>query len=461
MALWVLLAAVAAVPRIALALHPGLWADEIFSLAMATGHSLEHHAGEANPVLGDFVEPPNPQPPSAFRRYMQHDASPAGPGRVIRAVQLSDTSPPLYYLVLNLWTRIFGTSDAALRLFSTACAMACLPLLWLLGLDVGGRRSAIACCVLFAVSPLSLYYAAEGRMYSLVWLLTLLLAWSTLSLSKSGPRPQVLALWILSAGAGLLTHYFFVFVLAAVIGWLFLYPGKLSRPHVVGLALVTTAIVLPWYAQIPESLGRWRVTSGWLDRPLTADLLIINPIRLAASYVSVSGIWGGDTPERSHCCVLLLALHSARLAAGAGAIVYGTPAAPVDLGMWRGLRTSCLRPVAWHLYIVDRALRASWFSCGDVAGWVRTEPAVTDDLCRLPDLYSFDLASGGPKRVRRAVTVLGAVPRGWSPSRRIQRVQRLDHCPLDSIRRAWGCTLRRKRNAYCLVGRSTQDAYGT
>src|SRR5215470_7892696 len=108
---WFFVISVAALLRIGLALHPGLWSDEIFSLAMATGHSLEHPAEEANQALGDYVEPLDPQPPSTFRRYMQHEESPAGPRRVMRAVLLSDTSPPLYYLILNLWSRVAGTSD--------------------------------------------------------------------------------------------------------------------------------------------------------------------------------------------------------------------------------------------------------------------------------------------------------------------------------------------------------------
>ena len=37
----ILLLAVAAFLRIILAFQPGIWGDEIFSLAMATGHSLE------------------------------------------------------------------------------------------------------------------------------------------------------------------------------------------------------------------------------------------------------------------------------------------------------------------------------------------------------------------------------------------------------------------------------------
>ena len=53
------------------ALNQGLWVDEIFSLAMATGHSLEHPAARANPALGDFVELPQPVPPATYRRYME------------------------------------------------------------------------------------------------------------------------------------------------------------------------------------------------------------------------------------------------------------------------------------------------------------------------------------------------------------------------------------------------------
>ncbi len=51
--------ALAAGLRVALLDRQGLWADEIFSLAIATGHSLEHPAGEADPSRGSgpFVSP--------------------------------------------------------------------------------------------------------------------------------------------------------------------------------------------------------------------------------------------------------------------------------------------------------------------------------------------------------------------------------------------------------------------
>ena len=133
----VLLTLVAVALRIQAASRPGLWADEIFSLAMATGHSLEHPAKDADPALGDFVQSPEARTSQHFRGYAQQDPRPAGPGRVVRAVLLSDTSPPLYYLVLNLWIRGFGTGDAALRLFSVWWAALSLPLLWLVGRQIG------------------------------------------------------------------------------------------------------------------------------------------------------------------------------------------------------------------------------------------------------------------------------------------------------------------------------------
>jgi len=167
--LWTLLGVfvIAALLWICVAGRSGLWVDEVFSLAIATGHSLEHPTAAADPTQGDFVEPDHAVPAEEFRRYLKHDNPPASPARVVRAVLLSDTSPPLYYLLLYGWTLVFGTSDIVLRLFSIACSLACLPLLVAIARRTGGKGAVFASCVLFAFSPLSIYYFTEGRMYSL------------------------------------------------------------------------------------------------------------------------------------------------------------------------------------------------------------------------------------------------------------------------------------------------------
>ena len=201
--------------RIVLALRPGVWGDEIFSLAMATGHSLEHPAAEARPALGDFVQPPAATASSSFRRYAEHEDPAVGPGRVIRAVRLSDTNPPLYYLLLSAWTRVTGTGDQSLRFFSLLWAALTLPFLWRLGRDLGDRVVGWTAVVLYAWSPVSVFYSIEGRMYSHGMVPRDRAGLADDSGSRTAARPcPGQRPGSASQLPGLYTHYFFAFVVA-------------------------------------------------------------------------------------------------------------------------------------------------------------------------------------------------------------------------------------------------------
>ncbi len=273
--------------RLPVAARPGLWVDEVFSLAIATGHSVEHSPAVANPSFGDFLVPPAPQPASHFAAYSEHGPDVTPLDRVVRAVALSDTNPPLYYLALSLWTRIAGTGDTGLRLFSTFCAIGCLPLIWMLASRVGTRATAIMSTVLFAVSPLAIYYSAEGRMYALTWLFGLGLANLTLRL-RSG-SPGLSAAWVIVAACGLLTHYFFAFVWLACALWAGGDADSRRRWRPAGMVAASAVIVLPWFITVPAHLSQWRITAGWLDgSPSAAD-------RLVASAKIIHGLlfWGG------------------------------------------------------------------------------------------------------------------------------------------------------------------------
>src|SRR5438874_6895737 len=76
-----------------------------------------------------------------------------------------DGSPPLYYLLLHGWITVFGAGDVAVRALSATFAIATLPLMWLAGLRLGGRRVAVAAVVLLAASPFASRFATEARMY--------------------------------------------------------------------------------------------------------------------------------------------------------------------------------------------------------------------------------------------------------------------------------------------------------
>lgn len=331
--------------RVVAATRPGLWADEIFSLAMATGHSLEHAAGEADSTLGDFVQPREAQPPRAFRRYVRADTPPAGLRRVVRAVFMSDTSPPFYYVLLNGWSRLFGTGDAALRLFSSWWAVLSLPLVWLLGRDLGGPRTAWSATVLLALSPMALYYSAEGRMYSLLWFLAVGLAWLTHRIAQPDSQAWNMVLWAFVGVAGLLTHYFFLYVLMGCIGWLWLSDSPAGRGRVAALGTVTVLLVLPWYLQLPASLGRWRVSAGWLDGDLTWSEALRAPFELAASLVSGRSYLGGWQHADAALALLFGLLVLALLSRGRLRALFTGP----RLLLWAWVATACAGPMVFDL----------------------------------------------------------------------------------------------------------------
>jgi uncharacterized membrane protein len=267
---------------------------------------------------------------------------------VLRAVLLSDANAPLYYLLLYAWTRHLGTSDAALRLFSVLWAVACLPILWSLARHIGGRHAPLTACTLFAFAPVAVRYSTEGRMYSLLWFLVLATAWLTVRLHRHGFQLRVLLLWILTSAAGLLTHYFFLFVWAALCAWLFWQPRRLDRRLIVLAIGLAGLAVLPWYVKLPESLQAWRITQDWLKvapsgyNPLTA------PLGLAWSFFSV----GNVRADKVLIAMLTVAFATMLLRQGWRRVggrylllwlwISAACLGPLALDLWRGTYTSAV-----------------------------------------------------------------------------------------------------------------------
>jgi uncharacterized membrane protein len=82
-----------------------------------------------------------------------------------------DGHPPLYYLLLHVWTDLFGTGDVAVRALSGVFGLLTLPLAWIAGRRRGGPLLGWITVAFVALSPFAVRYSDEARMYSLVMLL--------------------------------------------------------------------------------------------------------------------------------------------------------------------------------------------------------------------------------------------------------------------------------------------------
>src|ERR1700722_15255304 len=103
----------------------------------------------------------------------------------LHAALRQDGAPPLYYVLLHFWMKVFGTSNLGVRSLSGVISVVTLPVAWAAGRTYG-RQSAWALVVLVATAPFAIYYGTEARMYSLVMLLTAL---GFLALSRAARRP--------------------------------------------------------------------------------------------------------------------------------------------------------------------------------------------------------------------------------------------------------------------------------
>jgi hypothetical protein len=171
----------------------------------------------------------------------------------------------------------------------------------------------------------------------------LALAWLSLRLSQDG-RPLFAALWVMTGVAGLLTHYFFAFVWLASVAWLWI-DRPPARRRAVGAACATVLAVLPWYVEVPASLGRWRVSGDWLTGELGGPSALGRPLALAGGLLaSRTDLGGWRWADRAATAILiLLVLELARR--GSGRVLASRPA----LLLWGMLAAACTGPLVFDL----------------------------------------------------------------------------------------------------------------
>ncbi len=169
-----------------------------------------------------------------------------GFGHAMNAVGFSESAPPLYYALAWAWTQVTGTGEFGLRSLSAVAGVATVPVAYLLGLELRGRRAGLMSAALVAVNPMLLWYSQEARAYALF---ALLCAVSLLYCARAlrGGRRRDFTAWGVASALALATHYFAVFPIAVELVWLARRRGRASLPGlgILGasaLALVPLAI---------------------------------------------------------------------------------------------------------------------------------------------------------------------------------------------------------------------------
>jgi uncharacterized membrane protein len=222
-------------------------------------------------------------------------------GHAMDAVGFSESAPPLYYAIAWAWTQLTGTGEFGLRSISALAGVATVPVAYLIGLELRGRRAGPMAAALVAVNPMLLWYSQEARAYALFALLCAISLLYCVRAMRSGSRRDVLV-WGVVSGLALATHYFAIFPLVAEVGWLLRRRRRESLPGFAAIAVFLLALAplaihqmslkhAEWISNFPLGHRIWETAATFVTGE-TSDI-IARPEQPSLSFVPLALVLAG------------------------------------------------------------------------------------------------------------------------------------------------------------------------
>lgn len=226
---------------------------------------------------------------------------------ILKIIQLvaRDTSPPLYYLCLHSWLKIFGTSEIAIRSLSFLFFLITAYIVYLIGKHLWDKKTGLLAALLVLTNPFLFDYAFEGRMYALLALTSALSVYFFLKKNRLG--------FILAGAAALYSHHFSLFIIFFLGVWRLIesrqQPIKKIFKNLSDFLLIGL-LYLPWlyplyYQTSLVGTGFWLGKPNCLTFIEVVKKLVIGPgqeiNRLLAGYLAIIALllrkWLKDKKE--------------------------------------------------------------------------------------------------------------------------------------------------------------------
>jgi mannosyltransferase len=188
---------------------------------------------------------------------------------MLNEVRLSESNPPLYYVLAWAWAKLFGSGEVGMRSLSALFGAATIPVAFGIGRELVGRRAGLIAAGLVAVNPMLIWYSQEARSYApLVFFGALSLLFFVRALRSGSGRD--LALWAFASGLALCSHYFAVFPVGIEAVWLMV----ALRSRWVEVLAAVGALVAVGLALLPLLIDQSNPHHiGWIDHsPLSARM---------------------------------------------------------------------------------------------------------------------------------------------------------------------------------------------
>jgi uncharacterized membrane protein len=200
--------------------------------------------------------------------------------RAEMAVLQADVHPPLYYQLLYLWVRLFGTGERTVRSLSGLLYLLSVVAVYGAGRSLYGNRTALLCAAIYASSPLAILSAQFARMYALLSLLSILSTWLYLQFAIKPRDSRVLfVLYMVVNILGTFTHIAFFFVLfAQIVFHLLFFRRTRMKAFAVAILLSLLPYMLLWAPILLRQLTQSGEGIAWVSKPdlaMAGELVVL------------------------------------------------------------------------------------------------------------------------------------------------------------------------------------------
>ena len=221
-------------------------------------------------------------------------------GGMLSQLSVSESAPPLYYILAWIWGQAFGTGEVGLRSLSALAGTAVVPVAYFAGARLRTPRVGLIIAALAAVNPMLVWFSQEARVYSLFTLVAALSFLAFVSALRD-PRPRTILLWGLASAIAIPVHYFAAFVIIPEAVLLFL-TGRERR----GLAIASFGLVVVVLALLPLAVEqRNKGSAEWISQNSIASRVadtgfqyVVGPnspaplvIPAIAALLVLAGLW--------------------------------------------------------------------------------------------------------------------------------------------------------------------------
>ena len=184
----------------------------------------------------------------------------------------AENNPPLHFVLLHFWIKIFGIDPFSVRFLSLLFSALTASVIFLIGTRFFNRFTGIASGLIFSFTTMHVYFSHEARVYTLFAFLAAVSLYIFLRIAEN-PGSRKLYIWLLVANLLLIYSHYFGFFIIFMEVFSLMFTGqrkKMFKPLFFvfsGLAICYLPLLIIFIERINTATG-----GTWVSSPETGQI---------------------------------------------------------------------------------------------------------------------------------------------------------------------------------------------